>query len=157
MATDFTTTGRIVDGVGRMRNYSAWERWCQEQKSGEFIMRVEKASARRSGAQNAYLWAVVNRKVCYALMPNGKSLNDLGWTVDDVHDYLKSRFLPKHLTVIDGNGVVEDERVIGGSTAKLSKEAFSEYVKAIQEWAAGLGIVIEDPDPYWRERLEAER
>lgn len=73
-----------------------------------------------------------------------------GHSPDELHEYCKSRFIPKRLAICDGNGVVVDERVVGGSTAKLSTSEMADYCEAIRKFAAEeLGVFIPDPDPVW--------
>lgn len=73
-----------------------------------------------------------------------------GYTPDELHEYCKARFIPKRLAICDGNGVVVDERVVGGSTTKLSTTEMVEYCESIRRFAAEeLGLAIPDPDPSW--------
>ena len=44
--------------------------------------------------------------------------------------------------------------VIGGSTTKLNKLQFIEYLEAIVMHFAERGLVIPDPDPNWRAAAE---
>lgn len=156
MADSFTTTFRVEAGKMTVRNLPAMAKEISTWKDGEGLMRLERAKATRTAAQNAYLWAVINKDVWTKPNVSGRSLQEDGWTIEDVHEFLKARFLPKHLCVVDHNGEVLDDLVVGGSTVKLSKEAFTEYVANIQQWASEkFGIVLDDPDPYWREKLEA--
>lgn len=74
-----------------------------------------------------------------------------GYEPEELHDYCKARFIPKRLAICDGNGVVIDDRVVGGSTGKLSTSEMADYCEAIRAFAASeLGVVIPDPDPAWR-------
>lgn len=73
-----------------------------------------------------------------------------GHTPDELHEYCKARFIPKRLAICDGNGVVIDDRVIGGSTTKLNTADMANYCEEIRRFAAeDLGLVIPDPDPAW--------
>lgn len=89
------------------------------------VVTVKRKHATRSLQQNAYLWGVV-----YALLSD-----HTGYTPEEIHDYCKMRFLPKRVCIANGNGEVVDDLVIGGSTAKLNKLEFGEYVDAIRSWA----------------------
>lgn len=76
-----------------------------------------------------------------------------GHTPDELHEYCKARFIPKRLAICDGNGVVVDDRVIGGSTTKLNTGEMADYCEAIRQFAAEeLSLVIPDPDPAWAVR-----
>jgi hypothetical protein len=97
-------------------------------------------SKRRSDRQNAWYWGRVLEIIA----------KDTGNEADDLHEYFKSRFIPKRLAICDGNGVVIDDRVIGGSTTRLSTVDMAAYCDAIRQFAAEeLGLVIPDPDPSW--------
>ena len=86
-------------------------------------------SDKRSTKQNRYLWGCV-----YDAIVKKWSI-DLGWDEEDVHDYLKTKFLRRRLP----NG-----EVVVGSTAVLKKKPFTEYVEKCKMEAAKHGIVIED-------------
>ena len=166
MARDlYQSTGIVKGGVLQLRNSQAFKSAMQELKDGEVFVTVQRARATRSLAQNAYYWGVVVELIS----------EDSGHTPDEIHEYLKQRFLPKRLAIANGNGVVAetepkglfrrvaqflfghestapDTVVIGGSTTRLNKIEFGEYVSDIQRWAAEeLDIVM--PDPHEREEL----
>lgn len=106
------------------------ERW-------ELEVTVKRQRATRSQLQNRYYWGVVVNLLA----------EHTGYTPDEMHDFLKMKFIPKRLAVQDGNGVVVDEFVIGGSTREMNTIEFGEYVDDIRQWAAAdLDVVIPDPD-----------
>jgi hypothetical protein len=79
-----------------------------------------------------------------------------GYTVDELHEWAKAKFIPKHLALLDKNGEVRDDLVIGGTTTRLNRVEFNEYIEALRKFAAEeLGVVIPDPDPNWRENADA--
>lgn len=87
------------------------------------VVTVERQHATRSVAANAYYWAVV-----------------------------VALFLPKRLAMCGRNGELQEELVIGGSTTKLNKIEFYEYVERVREFAREKrGLIIPGPDPSWRE------
>jgi hypothetical protein len=97
-------------------------------------------SNRRSDRQVKWYWGQVLELLA----------EHTGHTPDELHEYCKARFIPKRLAICDGNGVVIDDRVIGGSTTKLSTVDMAAYCEAIRQFAAeDLGLVIPDPDPAW--------
>ena len=90
---------------------------------------------RRSTPQNAYLWGVVYKEVQLALIDLG---NDV--SVDEVHEFLKQKFNPVEILG------AESSDTIGGSTAGMTKDEFSNYVEKIGQWAADF-LNIEIPPP----------
>lgn len=93
--------------------------------------------AARSAPQNRYYWGVVVHLLS----------EYTGYSVDEMHDFLKAKFLPKHLAVSNGNGTIVDHFVIGGSTRQLNTIEFKEYCEQIQQWAVeALGVYIPDPN-----------
>lgn len=110
------------------------------------VVRIEPEEKSRSHRQNRYLWGVVYKTIVD---------NDPGFfvndavdalrkaaklsTVDVVHEYCKARFLPA--AEFAGLGIC-----VAPSTAKLSRQAFQEYVEAVRRWAADeLQVFIPDP------------
>jgi hypothetical protein len=95
-----------------------------------------KKRATRSLSQNAWYWGCIIDALS----------EHTGYTPDEMHDFLKAKFIPKKLAVCDDNGEIKDELVIGGSTTKLDKGGFVEYCESIRRWAAlELDVVIPDP------------
>ena len=134
--SEYTTSGFVKNGELVIRNQTGWRRALAGFRRCEVIVTVECRHATRSLAQNAYLWGV-----CYALLAE-----HTGYTPDELHEWAKAKFLPKHLAFADGNGEVIDELVIGGSTRKLNKIQFGEFIDAIRQFAAEhLDVVIPDP------------
>lgn len=102
-------------------------------------------SSRRSDRQNAWYWGQILELLS----------EKTGYTPDELHEYCKARFIPKRLAICDGNGVVVDDRVVGGTTTKLSAGEMADYLEAIRKFAAEeLYLLIPDPDPAWRTRGE---
>jgi len=103
----------------------------------ELEITVKRQRATRSLQQNAYYWGVV-----VAMLSE-----HTGYTPDEIHDFLKTKFIPKRLAFQDGNGVVVEELVLGGSTRSMNTIEFGEYMEDIRRWAAEeLDVVIPDPD-----------
>jgi hypothetical protein len=98
---------------------------------------IAAAHATRSLDQNRFYWGVVLRTIA----------EHTGHSVDELHEWAKAHFLPKHLAICDGNGVVQDELVVGGSTRRLDKVEFAAYVESIRLFAAEkLELTIPDPE-----------
>ena len=129
----------VVDG-GRLkiRNRRLFDAEIASLRDGwEVQIAVKRLRATRSLEQNAYYFGVVVQLLS----------QHTGYTPDEIHDLLKAKFIPKRLAVCDGNGVIQDEIVLGGSTRKMNKLEFGEYIDSIREWAAEtLDLVIPDPD-----------
>jgi len=116
---------RFDDAVSRMD-----DRW-------DYEIAVRRLYANRSQQANRFYWGVVVELLS----------EYTGFTPDEMHEWLKMKFIPKQLAVCDGNGEVEGEFVIGGSTRKMSTAQFADYIETIREWAASkLGVVIPDPN-----------
>lgn len=90
------------------------------------------AGLKRTNSQNSYLWGVVYPYVC-----NGMAAQGNYYGMDDVHEYMKHKFLPRK----EVNG-----EMISGSTTGLNKAEFADYVEKISGWAMEyLGITIPEP------------
>ena len=146
-AGEFVTTGYKRDGAFKLRHVEAFKQWYDGLKDGVEVTAVfEVKKANRSQAANRYLWGVVYRMLS----------EHTGYTVDELHDWAKQRFIPKHVTFADGNGEIKDDLVIGGSSAKLNANDFYEFVENIRRFSAEhLDCVIPDPDPLWFEKKDA--
>jgi hypothetical protein len=112
--------------------------------AGKFVeVTVREQRNRRSDRQLRWYWGQILELLS----------EHTGYTPDELHEYCKSRFIPKRLAICDGNGVIVDERVVGGSTGKLNTTEMAEYCEAVRKFAAeDLGVVIPDPDPAWAVR-----
>ncbi|WP_457635823.1 hypothetical protein [Persephonella sp.] len=87
-------------------------------KDGDYYLTISKVKKQRSLNQNNYYWGVVL-----------KIISDYtGHTEEELHESLKIKFLPKKF---DENGLL-----ILGSTKKLSKAEFEEYLERIRVWAS---------------------
>jgi hypothetical protein len=140
-------TARVTRGRLMVRDWTRILRAVARMRDGEYLLRLERAHATRSQQQNAWYWSQVV----------GLVAKHTGYTADEIHEIYKAKFLPKHLTFSDGNGEIQGEFVIGGSTSKLNTQEFADYCERIREWAADeLDVVIPDPDPRWREKQRTE-
>jgi len=92
---------------------------------------------KRSLAYNSYYWAVVVGMIRDRLLELGNEFK-----LEEVHDYLKSRFNHKEI-VDESTGEVMH---IPLSTTNLTTVEFMEYLERIKRWAAEtLDIVIPEP------------
>jgi len=136
-------SGQVKGGKLHIRNRRAFddqialvpERW-------ELEITVARQRATRSQQQNSYYWGVVVQMLS----------DHTGYTPDEMHAYLKTKFIPKRLAVNASNGIICDELVIGGSTRTMSTIQFGEYMESIRQWAAEtVDLYIPDPDGDTRE------
>lgn len=131
---EFMMIARIVGG--RLQDGARLDAAMQRFRDGEVVVTVERRHATRSVEQNAAYWvAIVNPLAEHT-----------GYTPDEIHEILKAKFLPKRVAIQDGNGEIVDEYVIGGTTTRLDKVQFGEFIREIQVWAAetlGLDLQIE--------------
>jgi hypothetical protein len=104
-------------------------------------VRVERLKATRSQQANRYYWGVVVHYLS----------EHTGYGPDEMHDVLKALFIPKAMAILDGNGEVKGEVVLGGSTRQLKTDEFMDYCARIQRWAAEtLNVYIPDPNEITR-------
>lgn len=87
----------------------------------------------RTLLQNNYLWGVVYEYIA----------NDTGLDVEEIHEEMKERFLPRFFEK-DEAGV---ERPLEKSTTRLSTKEFTVYIEKVRAWAGTeLGINIPNPN-----------
>jgi hypothetical protein len=136
MTGEYITTGRIEGGKLEIRNRAGLSQALRGMKDGEVLITIERVKATRSSQANRWYWGVIVQMLS----------DHTGYTPDEMHSVLKAKFIPKRFAVANGNGEIQDELVIGGSTAILNTVEFSEYCEAIRMWAAeSLSVVIPDP------------
>ena len=90
---------------------------------------------RRTLNQNALMWAWLDRVAGY--------VGDYtGMDRDDIHAFLKSKFLPPRYIVING-----ETKQVEPSTRKLNTAEMSEYMDRIHAWAVTeLGMRLPVPE-----------
>ena len=79
-----------------------------------------------------------------------------GWDSEDAHAVNKVDCNGKHITWIDKDTGEIKDRAIPQSTARLSIDAFGEFMERVQRYWAGLGIDLPGSDEYF-ENLEKEQ
>ncbi len=92
------------------------ERW-------ELEVSVRRLVANRSHLQNKYYWGV-----CVHLVSE-----HTGYSPEEVHELAKQMFIPKRLSVANGNGEIVGEFVMGGSTRTLTTAEFSEFTERFKQ------------------------
>lgn len=156
MAKTFCTSGRVENGVLKMRGRKEMESEFASWKDGEVLITIERAHAHRSQAQNAFYWSVVIPRIQDAF----KTRNiDASARPDVTNEVLKAQFMDPGL-VSKGRirGFLSDTGLlIGTHTSDLNKLEFIEYLERVGEHAAQYwDCVIPPPDPNWREQAEKE-
>jgi hypothetical protein len=97
---------------------------------------------RRTLEQNSYLWGVVYPTM---LREGGEQLR--GWTAEDLHRLMLMKHFGSELLTLSDARMARPVR----TSSKLSTAEFSDFVGAIQQFCAELGIYIPDPNEPDRE------
>lgn len=95
---------------------------------------IEPYRKRRSLSQNALMWAWVDEVTEYVREHTGHER-------DEVHDFLKAKFLPKRFVEING-----ELREVPPTTTELTTQEMATYMDSIYAWATtGLGLKLPLP------------
>lgn len=111
---------RVRDGkpdLGSDYNKARFKEFCQKNEGK--VLYIEKPELKRSLRQNAFYWF-------YLSIIAGETGND----PEDLHEFLKTKLLPKKIIKIKGRKGVYDV-VKYKSTTELSKLEFGEYMERI--------------------------
>jgi hypothetical protein len=93
----------------------------------EWRIDIRRHIGRRTVSQNKLYFAVLTEMA-----------NETGHTKDEMHDAMKTKFLPQQVVNLGG-----EEVYIPSSSAKLDKATFTEYVEKVMAFAASeLGIQV---------------
>jgi hypothetical protein len=84
---------------------------------------------RRSIPQNSLYWLWLGCISC-----------ETGNEVEDLHGYFKDRFLSRKVEIFG------DEYNTGTSTKKLNTSEFTAFLDKVQQFAAGEGIILPNPE-----------
>lgn len=136
--SDVVAFGSIKSGKLYVRNRREFDKQIAQMREGcEVEVEVTRRRATRSIQQNAYYWAVAVHLLS----------EHTGYTPEEVHEFLKAKFIPKKMAIAKGNGEIVDEYVLGGSTRRMNTIEFGEYLETVRRWAAEeLDVVIPDPN-----------
>lgn len=132
-------TAFLKDGRVHIRHRKLFDKLCAQFREGaELLVTVERVTATRSPEANRFYWAGLVTPIAEAT----------GHTKNEMHEILKRMFLP-HVVLVPGKGgVIVAEFQLGGSTRKLDKNEFYEYMEEIRAWASTeLGLVFPERDP----------
>lgn len=124
---DGAELGEVLGAISTLDAGTAWEIEIRQRKS------------RRTDQQNRYLWGVVYKTI---LKAGGEALG--GWTAEDLHEY----FLGEHFGWEKLRGFGRTRMKPMRRSSRLTKMEFVDYVDFIIRKAAGLGVVIPDPQEY---------
>jgi hypothetical protein len=137
----YQATGVVKDGKLKLRDQQRFLSTFTSWPDGEVLCHFERAHANRSAQANRYYWGAVVNAIA----------EHTGYTPEETHEALKQMFLPKRCAMLDGNGEIAGELVIGGSTTRLNKVEFGEYVTRCRDFAhERLGLYIPTADEYER-------
>ena len=131
----------LIVGTGLVRNRKLFIRnrkWFDQQvaqlrETWELEITISRLRATRSQQANRYYWGVVLHLIS----------EHTGDTPEDLHDYFKTRFLPKKLSLAGD----ELDVVVGGSTRTMNTSQFYAYVEQVRTFAGDfLNLEIPLPD-----------
>jgi phage protein U len=135
VASEFTVVGEARRGAFTF-DKRIFAELSKNLKDGHYEVHVERLRANRSQQANRYYFGVV----IAALEEH------TGYTANELHELMKQKFLPKSLALVDGNGELKGEFVMGGSTRNLKVDEFYRYVEQVRQFAAeALGVYTPDP------------
>ena len=127
--------GNIEKGKLTLRNRQIFS---EELKglSGDVTVTVVEGRGKRSDGQNRFYWGCVCKLIS----------DTTGYTPEEVHEFLKEKFLSKKEHIIIGS---EEHDVEMATTTKLSTKEFEEYIENIRRFASmELQIDIPSPNEY---------
>jgi len=93
----------------------------------EVRIEIDKPKRDRTNRQNNYLWGVVYKYIA----------DDVGHTVEEVHEEMKDKLLPREFVVINGL-----ERMVEKTTTILTIKGFNDYIEQVIAFAGTLNISI---------------
>ena len=136
--TDVVASAAVKNGRLILHNRRAFDQAISQFRDGaEVEIEVTIRRTTRSQQQNRFYWGVLVHLLS----------EHTGYTPDEVHEFLKMKFIPKRLALSDHNGEITDEFVIGGSTRKMNTVQFGEFMDECRRFAAeALDVYIPDPN-----------
>ena len=106
----------------------------------EWLVTVSQYSPKRSDEQNKALWGLAYRIIA----------ERTGQEAEDWHTYFLGEHFGWEEVEMFGRKKIRPKR----RSSKLTTAEFADYFDFIQRRAAENGIVIPDPDPFWRQHRE---
>ena len=111
----------------------------------EFVLREEKKT--RKLDQNAAMWAGALRDIADQAWVSGVQYSDVVW-----HEYFKRQYLPEdddpEIETLAKDGYQKwardpsDERVLVGSTTKLTIKGMARYMQQVEAYGATMGVMF---------------
>lgn len=134
-----TYTAKVINGRIVATDHRGYAAHLQAYDGKAIRITLEPATRRRSTPQNAYYWAVVVPMVRDGI----KDATGDAYTLDEVHEFLKSKFNSVPM-VNQSTGEMEH---IARSTASLKVGQMMDYLAMIQRWSLEfLGVTIPNPN-----------
>ena len=111
--------GKVSDGgILQLKDKLRWDKILIYKLAGEEVqIEIDKKKHPRSLAQNNYLWGIVYSSVA----------EHTGYHVNELHEIFKGMFLPPRIVQYK-----DKEIKLMGSTTKLTKSGFVEYIERIK-------------------------
>lgn len=142
MNQKITAYGGVELGVLKLSHRRQFEQDIKQFEGKRVQLTIQKAKKIRSNNQNAWYWSQILPAVLYGLTEAG---ND-GLTIDEVHSFLKNRFIPEGKSIIIPKS--GEQIQISKTTTTLSTTEMMDYCDAIIRFSAEfLNTVIPDPTP----------
>lgn len=137
-----TAFGGVEDGKLKLSYRKQFDQDIKLFEGKRVEITIRKAKKIRTNPQNAWYWGCIIPAVLQGLTDVGNA----GLTSDEVHHFLKDRFLPDGKTIlIPESG---EQIVISKTTTTLSTTEMMDYTNQIIQFAAEmLNVVIPDPTP----------
>lgn len=110
-------------------NNRAWLDYLLSVDKKKLVVSIEQETGKRSYNQNSYLWGVVYKVIA----------DNTGSSENELHEIFKRMFLPPEFI-----SWKETQIKVPGSTSKLDKIEFGNYIERIRAEVANLGIIIPD-------------
>src|SRR5690349_12063838 len=121
--------GTVHEGKLLLCDPDGFREYFKQYEGRAIQLSIEPMRRTRSTEQNAYYWGVVLPTIC-------KSIGADKYDKNDIHESLKARFLSRHKDEIaPGLPLVR-------STATLDTREFGEYLDAVIQLAAEMGIEV---------------
>ena len=121
--------GTAVSGEVQYDLPENYKRWLLTLEGQRVVTETKKFRKNRTDAQNKYWWGVVIDILS----------KEIGFEPEEIHDYIKRRFLPVRSEKFDISS--------GKSTARLTTLEFVDLIERVQRWAAiDLHCFIPDPN-----------
>ena len=140
--TKLLALGNISDGKLIISNRRQFDADLKQWEGKRVELTIQKAKKSRSLQQNAFYYAVVLPVALKGFIDAG----NLGITKDDVHEFMKSRFLKEGKEIIIPKS--GQTFTVSKTTTTLSTTEFMDYIEQIAQFCSEwLGVVIPEPTP----------